>query len=271
MNQNAQLFVRLAAQLRSALSMFHLAAERLAPPSRREQDSSVDVSAALLYQSYYQVLRMVNNLTFAGIYLEREEALPFENFDIVELLYKICEQSMGPAETLGVHLQLLSSQTTHICAGNPTGIEQLSYQLLSNAFKFTPSGGTVTVRLDFFDEEVHLTVSDTGQGIPPEYRDALFDHYLNGRPDAPPPHGLGLGLSICHYIAKGHGGTLRAISSDEEGSGASFRFSFPDRQLTPKVEGTSDLVFDYSSGLNQTFLGLADALPKEIYLQRYQC
>lgn len=76
-------FPNIAAQLRTALGTLHLAAAQLAPAKEREQDPALDEKAALLDQSYYQLLRLVNNLTAAG-YLGQERPFPLRDRDLVE-------------------------------------------------------------------------------------------------------------------------------------------------------------------------------------------
>ena len=81
----------------------------------------------------------------------------------------------------------------------------------------------------------------------------------------PPPHGLGLGLPLCHRLAECLGGTLLAESV--VGKGSRFTLSLPDRQVGPDV---SDIPTDYTGGFNRTLLALADALPAEAFRLRNQ-
>lgn len=144
-------------------------------------------------------------------------------------------------------------------------MEQLLYQLLSNALKFTPDGGSITVELRFASRRVLLSVADTGCGIPENQIPYLFDRYLHEDAVAPQPHGLGLGLPICQHIAEGHDGTMMAES--RPGQGARFTLSFPDRRCG--TMDVSDVRFDYSGGFNHVLLALADALPSQAFLQRH--
>ena len=123
----------------------------------------------------------------------------------------------------------------------------------------------MTVELKTLSGRVLISVEDTGGGIPEETLASLFDRYLHADQPAPPPHGLGLGLSLCRRMAEGLGGTLMAESRD--GQGSRFTLSLPDRQLGT---GVSDIPVDYSGGFNQTLLNLADALPTEAFLIRNQ-
>ena len=137
-------FPNIAAQLRTALGTLHLAAAQLAPAKEREQDPALDEKAALLDQSYYQLLRLVNNLTAAG-YLGQEKPFPLRDRDLVETVRGVCTCAQGLAELKGLRLEFCSGGDYHVCAFHRASLEQLLYQLLSNAFKFTPAGGTVTV------------------------------------------------------------------------------------------------------------------------------
>lgn len=263
-HQQAFLFSNIAAQLRGALSNLHLAAAQLVPAAQREQDPELDARAALLDQSYYQLLRLVNNLSAAAQYLGGSKPLPLQDRDIVETVRELCAQTEGPAALLGLELRFICPKTQHICAFHQPGLELLLHQLLSNALKFTPSGGTVTVELKFQAKRVLLSVEDTGCGIPPEHVEALFDRYLHGDPLSPAPQGLGLGLPLCRRIAEGHGGTIMAQSV--VGKGSRFILSIPDRQTGNS--GVSDIARDYSGGFNRTLLALADALPARAFLLR---
>ena len=154
----------IAVQMRAALSNLHLAALQLAPPAKRDEDPELDQRAAVLDQSYYRLLRLVNNLTAAQIF-QKEGPLPLRDLDIV--------QAEGLAGLLGLTFAFHCRTPRHVCAANREGVEQLLYQLLSNAFKFTPAGGSVTVELKCAGGRMLLSVADTGRGIPPEQMEVL--------------------------------------------------------------------------------------------------
>ena len=263
-NQLASLFPNIAAQMRGALSNLHLAAAQLAPASARDQDPALDAQAALLDQSYYRLVRLVNSLSSAA-YLTSDAPLPLQDRDIVELVSDLCDRTAALAPLLGLELRFVCALDRHICAIAPDALEQLLYHLLSNAFKFTSAGGTVTVELRVRQKRVLLSVADTGCGIPEERLPTLFDRYLHGESMDPPPHGLGLGLPLCRRIAEGQGGTLMAES--HPGKGSRFILSLPDRQMGG---GVSDVAFDYSGGFNRTLLAMSDALPSKAFLLRSQ-
>nr|WP_325183572.1 ATP-binding protein [uncultured Oscillibacter sp.] len=258
MDLDLSLLPQAAAQMRGALSSLYFAAARLAPAAAREQAPELDAKAALVDQSYYRLIRMVNDLT-ATRYLN-DEPLPMKDRDIVDFVSELFAKIASLAPLRGLETRLICAADSHLCAFSPDALEQLLYQLLSNAFKFTPPGGLITVELRLTAGRVLLSVEDTGPGIPQERMETLFDSYHKADSPAPPPQGLGLGLAICRGIAQGHGGTIMAES--EVGRGSRFTFSMPDRLYGTTL---SDVLFDYSGGFNRTLMALSDALPPEAF------
>ena len=253
-------FPNIAAQLRSVLGNLHLAAAQLAPAIRREGDPALDSTASLLDQSYYRLLRLTGNLSLAAD-MDLPQDLPEEDRDIVEETELVCRETESLAKLLGLTLRFRCQEGRHLCALRRDAVRQLLLQLLSNAFKFTPAGGEITVALSSRNGWVQLTVTDNGPGIPPERKEHLFDRYLRADRNPIPPHGLGLGLPICRRIAEGHGGRIMAES--QEGRGTRITVMLPDRQ-TGKL-ALADQPMDYGGGFNPTLLGLADALPAEAF------
>ena len=265
MDQDLSLLPQAAAQMRGALSSLYFAAARLAPSAAREQDPELDAKAALVDQSYYRLIRLVNDLA-ATQYLNGEP-LPLRDRDIVDFVAELFGGIASLASLKGMETRLICAEESHICAFCPDALEQLLYQLLSNAFKFTPPGGLITVELRLAGKRVFLSVEDSGEGIPPERLERLFDNYHQAERPAPPPQGLGLGLALCWGIARGHGGAITAES--RQGRGSRFTFSMPDR-LSDSPMPLSDVPFDYSGGFNHTLMALSDAMPPKAFEIRNQ-
>jgi len=95
--------------------------------------------------------------------------------------------------------------------------------LISNSLRYTPSGGIIKVSVSREDKKVKVSVSDTGPGIPPEFRDKIFDRFfqIKGRPGGE----FGLGLAISKAIIEAHGGKIWVDS--REGGGSVFSFILP--------------------------------------------
>jgi len=129
------------------------------------------------------------------------------------------------AEQKGITLHGDNSDEIHVYADSIM-VKTIVRNLLSNALKFTPSGGTITVSTVSREQQVEVSVSDTGCGIEPEGLEKLFrldSHYTNVGTAG--EKGTGLGLLLCKDMIEKHGGTI-AVDS-EVGKGTTFTFSLP--------------------------------------------
>jgi PAS domain S-box-containing protein len=112
-------------------------------------------------------------------------------------------------------------------SGDSDRLQQVIANLLSNALKFTDPGGRVTVRVGREQDTAHVSVSDTGIGIPPEFLPFVFDRFRQADESLSRPYaGLGLGLWVVKQIVDGHGGRVRA-ESDGTGSGTTVTIMMP--------------------------------------------
>jgi CheY-like chemotaxis protein len=106
-------------------------------------------------------------------------------------------------------------------------MQQVAWNLLANAIKFTPPGGRVEVSLGGGDGTVELAVRDNGPGIPAEFMPHVFERFRQADSSTTRAHGgLGLGLAIVRHLVEAHGGTVSA-ETDGPGRGSTFRVSLP--------------------------------------------
>jgi signal transduction histidine kinase/CheY-like chemotaxis protein len=118
-----------------------------------------------------------------------------------------------------------------VVTGDADRLQQIVWNLVTNAVKFTPSGGRVDVALRQADSRAEIVVRDTGQGIAPQLRPLLFQRFRQLDASKTRLHGgLGLGLSIVRHLAEAHGGTVTA-ESEGEGRGSTFRVRLPLRAV----------------------------------------
>jgi PAS domain S-box-containing protein len=135
--------------------------------------------------------------------------------------------SQPAADAKGVRLQTMVDPRVGPVSGDPGRLQQVVWNLVSNAVKFTPRNGRVQVRLERVNSHVEIVVSDTGIGIQPDFLPYVFERFRQA--DTGPTRksgGLGLGLAIVRHIIEMHGGTVDA-SSAGEGQGATFRVRLP--------------------------------------------
>ncbi len=134
------------------------------------------------------------------------------------------------ADAKGVHL---TSEIVHsgTVMGDPDRLQQVIWNLLANAIKFTPAAGRVHLSLDRTGPLAEVRVTDTGEGIAPGLIPYVFDRFRQGDASVTRPHGgLGLGLSIVRHIVELHGGQVHA-SSEGPGKGAAFSVMLPIRAV----------------------------------------
>lgn len=116
---------------------------------------------------------------------------------------------------------------TNPVSGDPIRLQQVIWNLLNNAIKFTPAGGSITVTLAREDSRLSLSITDTGEGIAPEFLPHVFDRFRQANASSSRLHGgLGLGLAIVKQLAELHGGSVRA-ESPGPGQGATFTIHLP--------------------------------------------
>jgi PAS domain S-box-containing protein len=158
--------------------------------------------------------------------------LATQRFDLALAVREAVETTRPQAESLGLALAADLPASLEVEADRRR-IDQVLGNLLSNAMKFTPSGGTVRVRLAVGGDEVHLSVEDTGRGIAPENLGKLFQPFTRLGGAVQGAHtGTGLGLFICRGIAEAHGGRV-AVESAGLGHGTTFRVALPLARVPP--------------------------------------
>lgn len=119
-------------------------------------------------------------------------------------------------------------------------IERVFFNLVSNAFKYTPDNGEIDINLSFTDADMILSVSDTGRGISAEDLGSIFDRFF--QVDKVHPNGSGIGLSLAKAFVELHGGSITAVS--EPGKGSVFTVSLPLRHVADKAEAMTGGITD---------------------------
>ncbi|MDI1242468.1 MAG: ATP-binding protein [bacterium] len=132
-------------------------------------------------------------------------------------------ESLRPAvENKNINLQTVIDPRAGMVSGDSERLQQVVWNLLANAVKFTPKGGRVQVRLERVNSHVEVIVSDTGMGIDPDFLPFVFDRFRQSDGSKTRKYGgLGLGLSIVRHLVELHGGTAH-VASDGPGKGSTF-------------------------------------------------
>lgn len=131
------------------------------------------------------------------------------------------------AEAKELRLQVVLDPAAGPVRADPDRLQQCFWNLLTNAIKFTPKGGRIQVSLERVNSHVEVCVTDSGQGITPDFLPHVFERFRQADATTTRRHGgLGLGLSIVKHLLELHGGTVR-VKSEGEGKGATFCVELP--------------------------------------------
>jgi signal transduction histidine kinase/ActR/RegA family two-component response regulator len=131
------------------------------------------------------------------------------------------------AEAKGIELVVVVDPAARQISGDAGRLQQMVWNLLSNAIKFTSRGGRVEIRLARTDGHAQIQVTDTGEGIAPQFLPFIFDRFRQADSTITRRHGgLGLGLAIVRHLAELHEGTVHAESAGE-GCGSTFMIRLP--------------------------------------------
>ena len=154
-------------------------------------------------------------------------ALTLETVDVAQLAELVAESSYPSASQRGVTVTTNCARTAFVVNGDRVRLEQVIRNLVDNAVKFTPAGGTVTISTTCQRSFGELVVNDTGAGIPPDVLPTIFDPFRRGGGDvAPSDAGVGLGLALVREIVELHRGEITAFSRGR-GQGATFVVRLP--------------------------------------------
>ena len=242
-----------ARELREPLTGVMLAARELL--SGLGDDPAVRTPAASLNRGLYQLLRIIGNMSDAARTGSRMELR-----SLCALADEIFEKAGALVETTGVRLIWQGLEEEIYGLTDPELLERAVFNLLSNALKFTPAGGTVTASLTRRGRMLHLTVCDSGCGIDDEIRGSLFSRYLRSPGIEDRRFGIGLGLVLVRSCAARHGGT---VLIDQPGEGTRVTMTLAIRQ--DNVLRSPVLRVDYAGEQDHGLIELSDCLPAECY------
>jgi len=190
--------------------------EAIDNPSVTEAAEAIASSAALQAQ-------LVDDLLDVSRISQGKIELSPQPIDMNELLREAVRAAQPAAMSKGIRLRSTFADVP-VIDGDHARLRQVFGNLLSNAVKFTPAGGLIEVTSELCGDDICVMVRDTGRGIAPELIPFVFDR--GRQATSAELGGLGLGLTIVHYLVERHGGTVRA-ASEGEGKGATFTVTLP--------------------------------------------
>jgi signal transduction histidine kinase len=141
-------------------------------------------------------------------------ALQKETTDVSVLIGDIVRQFAASAASKGVDLRVETPQTLPLLDVDPLRLHEVLANLVANALRYTPNGGSISISAATLDDAVAIAVTDTGEGIPADQLPRIFDRFAKGDDS----RGSGLGLAIARKLVEAHGGSIEAQSAPRAGT-----------------------------------------------------
>ncbi|MGM0498115.1 MAG: ATP-binding protein [Bacteroidota bacterium] len=211
--------------LRNPFNLLLGYSEMLITNAEKYSPGKIKYFAQQMYDSSKNAFNLLENL-LEWSRIQRGELEPdFEKVAPSEIVEEVKEASGQLADSKGINLKIAVNSNDYISADKEM-LKTVLRNLVTNAIKFTYSGGVVKIQTESTEKSVQFTVSDTGTGIPPEYVGRLFeiDCHLS-KAGTENEKSTGLGLILCKEFVKKHGGNIWAESELEKGS--DFNFTMP--------------------------------------------
>jgi two-component system CheB/CheR fusion protein len=226
--QKDEFFAVLSHELKNPLNLIHVKAEMLTrAPELRDIPLVRDATGVILRAVVGQA-KIIDDLLDLSRARTGKLALHLVSVDVSAIVHTVIDASASDAAASGIALSVSEVDTPAQIQADPVRLEQIFWNIIRNALKFTPSGGRVDVTMFPSDGFVCVQVKDTGEGIAPDFLPRVFDMFSQGQTGAAREHGgLGIGLSLVKQLVEMHGGRIHA-ESDGVGRGATFCVRLPE-------------------------------------------
>ena len=263
-NDQAELkAMALAAQtLREPLSSVMSMASALLPTVENTDDPAAANHMARLNRGLFQMLRILGNMSDADRY--RADTKPrMETRDITAFMSELSEKLTAMAGHAGIELHFENLQDSLYCLIESEKLERAVYNIVSNAMKFTPKGGSIHAKLTRRGYRLYLTVQDSGCGIHENQRSSVCSRFLRqpGLDDS--RQGIGLGMVLIRSAATAHGGTV--LIEQIKDSGLRLTITLEIRQSREGLVRSPGLQVDYAGEWDHSLIELSESLPASLY------
>lgn len=206
-------FTNISHEFRTPLTLIQGSMDRLC----QLPDAVAQARAPLsnMQRNVDRLMRLINQLLEFRRMQNNKLSLSLEETDIVAFIRDLYQGFSDAAEQRRISLSFTPSVKSLNVFIDRGFIDKAVYNLLSNAFKYTPGGGSVTVRLKVEGEEIRIIVEDTGSGVPEDMREKIFDRFQRGQIGR---DSLGIGLDLTAELIRTHHGTIRCDENPDGGS-----------------------------------------------------
>lgn len=256
-----QVLALAATYLRGPLAEIMIAVDSLFPGQKTHENPETRKQIAQLNLGLHQLLRNIGNMADAAR-LAENTAPRMECVEINSVLQEIFEKASVLLEHAKITLTFSGLSTPLYCNVNSDLLERAVYNILSNAGKYTPAGGTIQAALVRHGAMLHLTLEDSGSGIEQHLQETAFHRYMRLPSLEDGRTGLGLGMTLIRAAAAAHGGTVLLEQSAEGGLRITLTLAI--HQGGDSVRSPM-LKVDYAGERDHALIELSDILPIDYY------
>ncbi|HEX4241686.1 MAG TPA: ATP-binding protein [Steroidobacteraceae bacterium] len=228
-----EFLLTLSHELRTPLSAIFGWAQML---KRKTDAKTIDRAVDVIDRNVRIQTKLIEDLLDMSAIVAGKIRLDVQTVDMSEVINLAVESIRPAADAKGTRIEKVIDPLAGPVSGDAARLQQVIWNLLNNAAKFTPKDGKISVVLERVNSHIEISVTDTGEGIAPDFLPMIFDRFSQADASSRRAHGgIGLGLSIAKSLVESHGGTVRARSRGL-GQGATFTVHLPVRALD-KPEG----------------------------------
>ena len=209
---------------------------------RKAEPETIQRALTIIDRNAIAQARLIEDMLDMARIMSGKLRMEFAPVDLVASTAAAIDVVAPAASAKGVAIHAdLGTQPMAIVA-DAGRVQQVAWNILSNAVKFTGAGGAVYVTIDVLHDMIRLTVRDTGEGIAPEFLPFVFERFRQANASASRTEGgLGLGLALVRELVELHGGTI-AVDSAGRGQGATVTVTFPQPRVPVRAEGVDMIV-----------------------------
>ena len=251
-----------AQELRSPLSTVMSVADRFFPLVSQQDDPAASAQIAKLNRGLFQMLRIISNMSDAYRY-SLDSSVRLETRDVAGIINELFDGIAPLMDYTGIQLHYTGLQEPIFCLVDSEKLERAVHNILSNALKFTPAGGSIDAKVTCRKNMLYLTVQDSGTDATDLSPANFYRQYQRNPGLDDKRFGIGLGMVLIQNAAAAHGGTVLLEKTPENGTRITMSIAL--RQSTDPNVRASILRVDYAGERNHQLLELSDVLPAELY------
>jgi len=192
-----------------------------------DRAENLDRALEIIERNARSQARLIDDLLDVSRIITGNLQLEVHPLNVAPIVEAACEALRPAADAKGIRVGMELDPESCLVSGDPNRLRQVIWNLLMNAIKFTPRGGSVNLHLQCIETGTRLTVSDTGEGINAEFLPYVFHRFRQEEGSlSRKAGGLGLGLAVVRHIVELHGGSVSAESAGP-GQGSTFKVDLP--------------------------------------------